>query len=145
MGGSIFRSSLLAQSFDTKTVTQSIAIAVTVFFIVPRGESRTPMPCDTRFCGVLVPEVGLEPTRLATHDFESCVSAIPPLRHHLYRTIFTNLSITSPLNSLPAGRHHPSVSNSNCNAIYCRNQRTPIHLKHGRKRQSPSTRTYFFN
>lgn len=26
-----------------------------------------------------VPEVGLEPTSLAAHDFESCVYAIPPL------------------------------------------------------------------
>ena len=28
-----------------------------------------------------VPEEGLEPSPLARHDFESCVSAIPPLRH----------------------------------------------------------------
>lgn len=27
-----------------------------------------------------MPEVGLEPTSLAAHDFESCAYAIPPLR-----------------------------------------------------------------
>jgi hypothetical protein len=30
---------------------------------------------------VLVPERGLEPPRVAPHDFESCASTIPPLRH----------------------------------------------------------------
>ena len=29
---------------------------------------------------ILVPEEGVEPSCLAAHDFESCVSAIPPLR-----------------------------------------------------------------
>ena len=29
---------------------------------------------------MLVPEEGLEPSHLAAHDFESCASAIPPLR-----------------------------------------------------------------
>lgn len=33
-----------------------------------------------------MPEEGLEPSRLATHDFESCVSAIPPLRRKAYNT-----------------------------------------------------------
>lgn len=29
-----------------------------------------------------MPVVGLEPTRIAPHDFESCASAIPPHRRH---------------------------------------------------------------
>ena len=33
-----------------------------------------------RHCASLVPEVGLEPTPLAGHDFESCAAAITPLR-----------------------------------------------------------------
>ena len=35
------------------------------------------LPRKLRF---LVPEVGLEPTLLTEHDFESCASTIPPLR-----------------------------------------------------------------
>ena len=34
-----------------------------------------------------VPEVGLEPTPLARHDFESCASTIPPLRQYSYTSI----------------------------------------------------------
>ncbi len=46
-----------------------------------------------------LPEVGLEPTSLAAHDFESCVYTIPPLRR-LYQDIFEGLipkTILSPI------------------------------------------------
>ena len=35
----------------------------------------------TDLVSCLVPEEGLEPSHLAIHDFESCASTIPPLRH----------------------------------------------------------------
>jgi hypothetical protein len=36
---------------------------------------------SARECLILVPGVGLEPTRLAPHDFKSCVYTIPPPGH----------------------------------------------------------------
>ena len=39
--------------------------------------------------GFSVPEVGLEPTTLARHDFESCAYTIPPLRQFLKRSLET--------------------------------------------------------
>ena len=37
----------------------------------------------------LVPEVGLEPTLLTEHDFESCASTIPPLRQVIFASLQT--------------------------------------------------------
>ncbi len=43
-------------------------------------------PCSparsVSLCSSSVPEEGLEPSHLAIHDFESCASAIPPLRQY---------------------------------------------------------------
>lgn len=35
---------------------------------------------------LFVPDVGLEPTRLATTHFECAASAIPPIRHALLKS-----------------------------------------------------------
>lgn len=48
--------------------------------VLPRSAQALRSPAQTLTAFVFVPEEGLEPSHLSIHDFESCASAIPPLR-----------------------------------------------------------------
>ena len=84
----------------------------------------------------LVPKVGVEPTRVTPHDFESCASAIPPLRHTQKRDPVYSQAGASvkcvPLVHCPSAHQCSSMMTATGPARHCR--RTGTHCPGGRRR-----------